>query len=127
MTDNEIIKVLEWLIFNFPKVEKPENDSDRLCNCINLYCKNAVDELKRQKAEIVRLNAVSEICGECHKKYAEKIEQAKSEAIKEFAERLKSLQIGLEISGESLYYVPIDCIDNLIKEMDKQRKEDEGK
>ena len=38
--------------------------------------------------------------------------------VKEFAERLKSLQIGLEISGESLYYVPIDCIDNLVKEME---------
>ena len=47
----------------------------------------------------------------------EQYKTAKAEAIKEFAERLKSLQIGLEISGESLYYIPIDCIDNLAKEM----------
>lgn len=52
MTDTEIIKALKWLIANFPKIENPKDDSDKLINCINLYCQNAVDELNRQKAEL---------------------------------------------------------------------------
>ncbi len=38
--------------------------------------------------EVERLNAVSEICGDCHKQYAEKIERAKSEARKELADNI---------------------------------------
>lgn len=43
-------KQLEWLTFNFPHVENPKDDTDRLCNCIHLYCENAVavfDELEK--------------------------------------------------------------------------------
>lgn len=56
MTDKEIIKALEWLIFNFPKVKGPKTDSDKLCNCINLYCKNALDLINRKNEEIENLN-----------------------------------------------------------------------
>lgn len=56
MNDNEIIKALEWLIFNFPKIEKPKDDADKMCNCINLYCQNALDLISQKEAEIERLN-----------------------------------------------------------------------
>ena len=45
------------------------------------------------------------------------IESIKSEAIKEFAERLKSLlALNKQVSNESYYYITTD-IDNLVKEM----------
>ena len=43
-------KQLKWLTFNFPYVEDPKDDTDRICNCIHLYCENAVaviDELEK--------------------------------------------------------------------------------
>ena len=85
MSENEIIKALKWLILNFPKQEEPNDDSDRLCNCINLYCQNAVDLINRQKAEIERLQKVSDIRLKCLGRSRAK---AKSEAYKEFADRL---------------------------------------
>ena len=75
-------------------------------------------EQDRLMAEIERLNAVSEICGDCHKKYAEKIQTAKSEAIKEFAERLED-ELGEELLINT--YPFIGCaIDNVAKEMTEQ-------
>ncbi|MBO7240213.1 MAG: hypothetical protein J6V23_07005 [Bacteroidaceae bacterium] len=124
MTDNEIIKALECC-------QKAKLNID----CVDLKCpfateygcnigienlrNDALDLINRQKAEIERLQnerieSIRELTREV---YDTEIAEAKFEAIKEFAERLKSLQIGLEISGESLYYVPIDCIDNLVKEI----------
>lgn len=47
----------------------------------------------------------------------EYIENAKAEAIREFAERLKSLlALNKQVSNESFYYLTTD-IDNLVKEM----------
>ena len=91
-TDEEVIKALECCAKN--------STYDECCECLYVECstqkgcvgelmEDAINLINRQKAEIERLNAVSEICGDCHKKYAEKIERAKSEAMKEFAERLK--------------------------------------
>ena len=65
MTDNEIIKALGWLIFNFPRQEKLKDDSDKLCNCINLYCQNAIDLINRQKAEIERLEKEVDRLSQC--------------------------------------------------------------
>ena len=79
------------------------------------------DDCPLLKAEIERLNAVSEICGECHKKYAEKIERAKSDAIKEFAERLKTYAKELQI-GDNISWVILGVgrVDQLVKEMTEQ-------
>ena len=74
MTDNDIIQ---------EATEATEKNLNAGC-----YVGDLLRIIKEKNAEIERLNAVSEICGECHKKYAEKIEQAKFEAYREFAERL---------------------------------------
>lgn len=53
---------------------------------IDNFSKETLDLINRQRAEIERL--------------LQKLQQAKSEAIKEFAERLKSISIGLEIGDD---------------------------
>ena len=76
-----------------------------------------LDEIAEKNAEIERLNAVSEICGDCHKKYAEKIERAKAEAIKEFWNELKC--------RNTLDYRIVSTItgDNLVKEMTEDQND----
>ena len=62
--------------------------------------------IERQKAENERL--------------LQKLQQAKSEAIKEFAERLKSISIGLEIGDDKKFKmmaVSTIAIDKIAKEM----------
>ena len=90
MTDNEIIKALS-------------------------------DRINRQKAEIERLGNQNTLL---LKKKCKDINTArkiiKSEAIKEFAERLKRTSIGLEIGdGKKLKMTVVStvAIDNLVKEM----------
>lgn len=59
MNNNEVpaAKSLRWLAMQFPKVENPQDDADRLQNCINLYCTNAAYLIECQNAEIERLKA----------------------------------------------------------------------
>lgn len=94
MTDNEIIKALS-------------------------------DRINRQKAEIERLGNQNTLL---LKKKCKDINTArkiiKSEAIKEFAERLKRTSIGLEIGdGKKLKMTVVStvAIDNLVKEMTEER------
>ena len=106
MTDEQVIKALEWLIFNFQKQDNPKDDSDRICNCINLYCQNAVDLIKQQQAEIEHFRDLTK--------------KIKSEAYKEFAERLK--EKGTPVTGgkgfEGVYVMCSNlAIDNLVKEL----------
>ena len=90
MTDNEIIKALS-------------------------------DRINRQKAEIERMENQNTLL---LKKKCKDINTArkiiKSEAIKEFAERLKRTSIGLEIRDDKklkMTVVSTVAIDNLVKEM----------
>jgi hypothetical protein len=88
------------------------------------------DVLKEKTEEIERLNAVSEICGDCHKQYAEKIERAKSEAYKEFAGKHREVIMAFRDDDDqiSLKVCEYDAnTDNLLKEMTEGRKECEGK
>lgn len=100
-------------------LDECHNDSDTVVMTANVlrsirdnYC-----ELLRCRDAIERLNAVSEICGECHKKYVEKIETAKSKAIKKFAERLKELP---SVTNCEYEWFHLD-IDNLLKEMEGEK------
>ena len=115
MTDNEIIKALEkFKCVNCNGDCAKESCEDLECP-LNLV-KSALDLVNRQKAEIERLNAVSEICGDCHRQHAEKIERTKAEGIKEFAERLKNKMF----EEDFLLCEPCDMadmIDDLVKEM----------
>ena len=82
-------KSLRWLAINFPKIEKPKNDVDRMQNCIHNYCSNAANVIERQEAEIERLQGLlSEWKTEAYK-LSDNIDNIKSEAIKECLEWLQ--------------------------------------
>jgi FtsZ-binding cell division protein ZapB len=104
MTDN-VIKSLKWLIFNFPEIENPKDDADKISNCIHLYCQNAVDELSRQKAKIERLKARNNELNALNK-------TASIEAVRRFAERLKNLTASYWLDN-----INVGHIDKLVEEM----------
>lgn len=118
MTDNEIIHDLEYKVKHMAT-----GDYMLLPDILHL--------INRQKAEIERLQEyykmyydrmreIKELQDEVeHSSYKislfdETIKTAKSEAIKEFAERLKG---HAEPQYPWLYTVDVDFIDNLVKEM----------
>lgn len=90
---DDVIKSLKWLIFNFPEIENPKDDADKISNCIHLYCQNAVDELNRQKAEIAVLsmkNADLDIENKAKSVFLNRnlpnlIKNAKTEVVREFS------------------------------------------
>ena len=110
MTDNEIIKALEC------------------CGCDNYQCdncpyayktctvyKDSLDLINRQKAEIERLRKkIEELSEVLSDSIRIRYKEAKSEAIKEFAERLKRYSCRLK-DGHDM--VDVICIDNFVKEM----------
>ena len=103
MTDSELIKALE------NKVQ----GSDYAC--FEDY--EILDLIKRQKGEIERLNIRNKALTAIIKNYDWKFARAKSEAIKEFADRLKEHKILLK---DGHYLVDAICIDNLVKEMTEE-------
>ena len=119
LTDNEIIEALESEIHLAEYV-----DSD-YCSNVNLeIIKSALDLINRQQAEIESLKA-DKIIAERHEKDARELykdvvmqlKTAKSEAVKEFAKRLKT-EIDIRPThskkqNECVFFL----IDNLVKEM----------
>ena len=108
MTDNEIIKALECC-------------SDSNCHecpiegCTDDIFRNALDLINRQKAEIERLTVDLLKCSIRLDNLYKTADEIKSEAIKEFAERLKEkLQWDVEFDNKLVFESDID---NLIKEM----------
>ena len=135
MTDNEIIKALEccngWdgRCLNCPLNREGTNCKEKL----NSY---ALDLINRQKEEIKELKDILEKVPtnayDLQVEASEKLEnQIKSEAIKEFAERLKRKRIALKSEEPVFDLLKVGAIDDLVKEMTDveiiQRKEDEGK
>ena len=150
MTDNEIIKAMQCVI-----------GKEMLCSectyqkvlpfpsCRMMCAKNALDLINRQKAENERLKAENKsirYCYEQAKSYNDTLAESceknckhfnmttRTEAIKEFAERLKSRLANLsvqtkthgrkttpnyvdEIANQILHDVVPQEIDNLVKEM----------
>lgn len=129
MTDNEIIKALKccngWdsRCLNCPLICEGVNCKEKL----NSY---TLDLINRQKAEIERLKRDIAIHEHVHEEsnaaYQVLVKQAKSEAIKEFAERLKD-EMRLE---DDCQYDCMNClyeckgyvliIDNIVKEMTEE-------
>ena len=125
MTDNEIIKAMESAIHRY-------KDATHYVSCIvdiNIL-KNALDLINRQKTENERLKIDLAKCSIRLDNLYKAAYEIKSEAIKEFAERLKS-EYEDEKQGRYMDWLMNDVIDNLVKEMTEvetnQRKEDEGK
>ena len=129
MTDNEIIKALEWCgthdhcnTGKCPAHRDMRGDDD----CMTSLIKSALDLINRQKAEIERLTEENTAIKETLEHHInislksllelrDKLANAKSEAIKEFAERLKEKADGGFWQEHS--YVSTDDIDNLVTEM----------
>ena len=121
MTDNEIVKALKELL----EVMLYEGDLQRASTI-----SNTIDFINRQKAKIEEctkgLAEVLKGIQETKALYVRDIARAKTEAVKEFAERLKKecVQVG------SFGYVSAYNIDNLVTEMvggnDVHKKSDEA-
>ena len=83
-------------------------------------------EINRQKAEIERLKRDIAIHEHVHEEsnaaYQVLVKQAKSEAIKEFAERLKHFIIPQKADGYTREIVLKRDIDNLVKEITEVRR-----
>ena len=121
MTDNEIIKVLEYCTTdgwcqNCPHEKKCIEDE---------ITQLALDLINRQKAEIERLNRNIELLAICKKDLPEKTAKViKAEAVKEFADRLKeNMSDDWSMFSDDGYTLQVDygklieLIDNLVKEM----------
>ena len=111
MTDNEIIKALEACEAINPCRGCPYKKYLTGAKCVSMLLKDTLDLINRQKAEIERLNIEFQSMRSAANSYKMHYETAKSEAIKEFAERLKC--------GVPQETGVIRCADveNLVKEM----------
>ena len=87
------------------------------------FLESVLDLINRQKAEIERLREIAN--HKCQKCVSRTIECAKSEAIKEFAERLKHFIIPQKADGYTREIVLKRDIDNLVKEMTGGRNKSE--
>ena len=123
MIDNEIIKALErtasW-VCDECKFHGEMCDGDK---CEKVVAENALDLITRQKSEIERLQESGKEAVSCftrmeslYKIKCKELEVAKSEAIKEFAERLKEkLQWDVEFDNKLVFESDID---NLVNKME---------
>ena len=118
MTDNEIIKALECCAgddgCDVCPMYKPSSE------CITELQGKALDLINRQKAENERLNKEvnkQQLRRQIRRQmYRSTVEEIKSEAIKEFAERLKKKYKHNKTSITSLVTL-FDNINNLVNEM----------
>ena len=137
MTDKEIIKALEgcWLEGNCEYCPmKKDNKCKAILRQIALDLINRKDskiaelteENNHQQAEIEKLQMMidsdNEVCTECHCEYMDKVHQARIEAIKEFARRLKAkakdeFMYDYKMLTMATEFVVVKEIDNLVKEM----------
>ena len=110
MTDNEIIKFMQCVIGN--EVSCSECEYQKALpfpSCRRMCAKNALDLINRQKAEIESLK---------HRKTElqirnQELQHEKSEAIKEFAERLKENYCFTDRWGKT---ITKSTVDDLVKE-----------
>ena len=119
MTDNEIIKAFENCFIKMDAAYcKICPYYKGMCNDSQL-AKDTLDLINRQKAEIERLTDKAERATNAYFIKVEQRKNAKAEAIKEFAERLR---YALIINNEHNtivfdYDFTLETIDNLVKEM----------
>ena len=157
MTDEQIVKALECCgNMNECKKECPLDDLGGIDKCIHTLMLNALALIKRQQAEIEKLNvdldaircaanslkmhydkakseAVWDIATE-YEAYKEAVEcalvETRSEAVREFAERLKS-RIRKDIDEQGMFPLPYtkkayDTVMIFINNLAKEMTEKEG-
>ena len=123
MTDKEIESSLKVIATTHNCNEcKIRNCKWGTCNCSQITARAALDLINRQKAEIEKLKCemgklLPKDCSYAiQMEVSNKLEsQIKSEAIKEFAERL--MKMSTQGFWETDAYVGVEQIDNLVKEM----------
>lgn len=49
------VKSLRWLANNFPFIENPEDDADKISNAIHVYCTAGADKIEALNEELVEL------------------------------------------------------------------------
>lgn len=121
MTDNEIINDFEKEI-KYVRENEKYDDFNPIVD-IDL-CEDVLDLINRQKAEIETMQNAA-------RAYETAYHRIKSEAIKDFAERLKEYRNDCPMNGKEYICMDIQEIDNLVKEMTEQknnfnRSEDNG-
>ena len=141
MNDNEIITIdiakyaeaLNRLIGADSAYFSGDKDVDAIVEVITL-AKKMENIINRQKADIERLEKENSegfkkyllLDKRTKERYAELYEEAKdvvrTEAIKEFAERLKKLTYPFPCAIGAEYAVTIRAIDDLVKEMTEEKK-----
>lgn len=102
MTDNEIINALECCTQH---LKCPECPMRGIQSCISEIDKKAIDLIKRQQAEIERLNVNMNAFALGMKREKERTDNA----IKEFGEKVKEIFIGSDELDKT--------IDDIVKEM----------
>ena len=122
MTDEQIIKALECCTQNVgcngcPFVNSTDIKYRGGYACAETMRKSALNLINRQKEEIERLNIELQFMRNASNSYKIHYETTKSEAIKEFAERLKIFIIPQKADGYTREIVLKRDIDNLVKEM----------
>ena len=116
MNDNDIIKALREVARKYEgkPVATCETNISNMATDAADHIERLCDEIKRQQTEIERLREAYSIYEE-----TTGLKQAKDDAIREFAERLKTeLTTGVAVMRIST----IDTIDNLVKEMTEEIK-----
>lgn len=128
MTDNEIIKALECCIS--PDCGNcPYDGDDLLRPCNHNLMIDALSLINRQKAKIERMQKHNKKFGFCNllgnvlvysknlKDYNDMRKGLKSEAVKEFAERLKRFLLFDKKRERNIAVITEKEINNLVKEM----------
>ena len=115
MTDNEIIKALKC----YSKEDCDNCPASKFGSCINIAMEEAIALINRQKAEIERLIGDVFTYKLRWAKATAKLDTAKAEAIKEFAERLNEIEQFRSRVESDNYELSVTMreIDNLVKEM----------
>lgn len=119
MTDNEIIKAMQCVIGN--DVKCSECTYQKVLpfpSCRRKCAKNALDLINRQKAENESLKVDLAKCSIRLDNLYKTADEIKSEAIKEFAKRLKAYAKELQI-GDNISWLVLGVgrVDQLVKEM----------
>ena len=129
MTDNEVIKALECCNKPIRENSYTECAFYHSGKCSSNMLNATLDLINRQKAEIEELKDILEKVPtnayDLQVEASEKLEnQIKSEAIKEFAERLKRKRIALTCEEPVYDLFKVGAIDNLVKEMEEENEND---
>ena len=123
MTDEQIVEGLKCCNNGLCEICPYHEEEEFSADCRERNGIDALDLVTRQKTENERLKAMIEAAEDHYNPlpfkgiFDEKIEEARAEAIREFAERLKA-EATLQHGGVTVVYG--SCIDNLVKEMTEE-------